>query len=61
MKKWLNLLNTALYTATGCLWIANGLEDQSAFEIILGLIWLAGAVIWVARFVQERKESKKEK
>lgn len=61
MKKWLNLLNAALYAATGCLWIGNGLEDKSVFYVILGLIWLIGAVIWVVRYILERKESKKEK
>lgn len=61
VKKLLNLINAALYAATGILWIGNALEKRSGFYFLLGLIWLIGAVIWIVRYVAERKEAKKEK
>ena len=55
-----NLLNAALYGATGVLWICNSMDNASGFYLFLGLIWLLGAVIWIVRYYKERKDSKKE-
>ena len=59
MKR-LNLVNAALYGAAGVLWICNSLDNASGFYLFLGLIWLLGAVIWIVRDCEERKDSKKE-
>ena len=59
MKR-LNLVNAALYGATGVLWVCNSMDKVSGFYLFLGLIWLLGAVIWIVRYCKERKDSKKE-
>ena len=60
MKTWLNLINAALYGATGVLWICNSMERGSGFYLFLGSVWLLGAGIWIVRFCKERKDTKKE-
>ena len=61
MKRYLNLLNAILYSVCGMMWIHHGLRDDSIFDLILAVVWLTGGVIWVVRFVKERKNSRKEK
>lgn len=60
MKRYLNLLNTFLFSLTGVMWICNGLQDDSIFDFFLGLVWIAGAVIWLVRFFKEKEDSQKE-
>ena len=57
----MTLLCALLYGTTGILWIGNGLRRGSVYYVLLGLLWLSGAVIWILRYRKERKESKKEK
>ena len=60
MKRYLNLLNAFLFCLTGVIWIGNGLRDDIVFHFFLGLIWIAGAVIWLVRFFKEKDNSQKE-
>jgi len=60
MKRYLNLLNAFLFGLTGLLWIGNGFRDDSVFDFLLGLVWIAGAIIWLIRFFKEKDNSQKE-
>ena len=39
-----NLVSVFLYGLTGVLWITNGLHKESVFSILVGAVWLIGAV-----------------
>lgn len=59
LSRGLTILCAVLYTLCGLIWLWKGLGDPAGpgwFHMALGLVWLAGAVIWAVRAWRERKK-----
>ena len=39
--------------------VNHGLREDSTYYVLLGLVWLAGAVVWFLRAVREMKRNEK--
>ena len=58
---WTSFLCAALFLVNACMYgIVLGLKRDSGYYVCLGLAWLAGAVIWMARGVRKWKENNKD-
>jgi hypothetical protein len=52
------------YALCGVIWLYKGLFQEMYigwFNVVLGLVWLSGAVIWAVRAARNRKEIKANK
>lgn len=52
----LNLFCAVCYGLCAAIWLGRAFTGKRGFSGIVGLVWLAGAVIWIVRTVREFRE-----
>lgn len=56
----LNLFSMFCYGLCGAVWLHKAFSGGTWFDALVGLVWLAGAVIWTVRAVREAGQKPEE-